>query len=143
GRREVAGLVIGVSTESAIAPEKIRSTLAVRSQLPPLSPAWRALGRFAADYYQRPLGEVVLPALPKNLRALKPVSLNRSLKTLAKQDLVVNPSPAHSPALMPAQQAAVDTFAASRAFMPCLLHGVTGSGKTEVYLQPAAQLLVL
>src|SRR5690606_26869837 len=80
-------------------------------------------------------------ALPKNLRALKPVSLDRALKKLAKQDLAVNATPAHSPALLPAQQAAVDTIAASRAFMPCLLHGVTGSGKTEVYLQAAAQLL--
>src|SRR5690606_7272621 len=45
------------------------------------------------------------------------------------------------PDLLPAQQAAVDTIAASRAFMPCLLHGVTGSGNTEVYLQAAAQFL--
>src|SRR5690606_40224224 len=47
----------------------------------------------------------------------------------------------HSPALLPAQQEAVDAIAGTQAFKPYLLHGVTGSGKTEVYLQAAAQLL--
>ena len=141
GRREVAGLVIGISATSEMPEQKIRNVLAVRAQLPPLSAAWLALGRFAAEYYQRPLGEVMLPALPKNLRAIKPVSLERALKKLAKHDSVIDPAPAHSPTLLAAQQSAVETIAATHTFLPYLLHGVTGSGKTEVYLQAAARLL--
>ncbi len=141
GPREVAGLIVGISPSSDMPEEKVRNVLAVRHQLPPMSTAWLALGRFAAEYYQRPLGEVVIPALPKNLRALKPVSLDRTLKKLGKQNSGMDPAPAHSPALLPAQQAAVDAIVDAQAFTPYLLHGVTGSGKTEVYLQAAARLL--
>ncbi|MEB3229480.1 MAG: DEAD/DEAH box helicase, partial [Leptolyngbyaceae bacterium] len=43
--------------------------------------------------------------------------------------------------LTSAQQAAVDAIAQSHGYQEILLHGVTGSGKTEVYLQAIAPLL--
>ena len=43
--------------------------------------------------------------------------------------------PASPPELNPAQSAAVDAVATSRGFAAFLLDGVTGSGKTEVYLR--------
>ena len=45
------------------------------------------------------------------------------------------------PRLTPEQQQAVDSITAARDFAPFLLHGVTGSGKTEVYLHALAGLL--
>ncbi|WP_297831469.1 primosomal protein N', partial [Thermomonas sp.] len=41
----------------------------------------------------------------------------------------------------PEQQAAIDAIRAARGFAPFLLDGVTGSGKTEVYLQAIADCL--
>jgi primosomal protein N' (replication factor Y) (superfamily II helicase) len=141
GRREVVGLIVGIAEHSDVPLDKLKDVLEVRSQLAPLSAAWLALCGFAAEYYQRPLGEVAVPALPKNLRALKTTALERALKKLAKLDAVPDPTPAGMPQLNSEQQQAADAIAATPGFAPALLYGVTGSGKTEVYLQAAAQVL--
>lgn len=77
---------------------------------------------------------------------------NATLKTLTEKGLIrattLLPSlgsfsiKSHSVMLNPQQQAVIDHFAAiSNTFKPCLLEGITGSGKTEVYLQLIAQVL--
>jgi len=168
GRREAVGVVVGHVQQSALEQGKIKQVIAVRQQLPPLSAHWLALCGFAADYYQRPLGEVMLPGLPKNLRALTTVALDKALKALGRlaapkksrarskaqphpddepqtgAAAAAQPDPmefAQAPALNAAQQDAADTIATAREFAPLLLYGVTGSGKTEVYLQAAAAIL--
>ncbi len=141
GRQEVMGLIVGISDTTEVPANKLKDVLEVRTQLAPLPQAWLDLCRFAADYYQRPLGEVALPALPKNLRTSKVTSLERNLKKVAKdaapQD--INPNP--EPTLNAEQQLAVDAIASAQQFSPHLLYGVTGSGKTEVYLQATAKVL--
>ena len=135
GRRETTGLIVDIADSSDLAPEKLKNALAVRTQLAPLTPQWIALCRFAADYYQRPLGEVAVPGVPKNLRAENPVSLNRALKKIGQDRPAPDATPAGMPLLNPAQQQAADAVADAHGFAPMLLYGVTGSGKTEVYLQ--------
>jgi primosomal protein N' (replication factor Y) len=141
GRREVVGLIVAVRQDTDVPLEKLKDALAVRSQLAPLPARWLALAQFAADYYQRPLGEVALPGLPKNLRVPKTVPLDRALKKLAKMEPAHDPAPRDMPALNPAQQQAADAIGGAQGFTPLLLYGVTGSGKTEVYLQACAQVL--
>jgi len=141
GRREVMGLIVAVKHETDVPPEKLKDALAVRSQLAPLSKEWLALAGFAADYYQRPLGEVALPGLPKNLRIPKTVALDRALKKLARLDAATDATPSGMPPLNPEQREAADTIGGAIGFKPLLLYGVTGSGKTEVYLQACAQVL--
>ncbi|EKU83792.1 primosomal protein N' [Massilia timonae] len=140
-RREVMALIVAVKFETDVAPEKLKDALAVRSQLSPLPERWIALARFAADYYQRPLGEVALPGLPKNLRVPKTVALDRALKKLAKLDQAQDATAVDMPVLNPAQQEAADAIGGADGFTPLLLWGVTGSGKTEVYLQACARVL--
>ena len=144
GRREVVAVIISVEATTAVPEGKLKDALAVRRELPSLTPQWQALCAFAAAYYHRPLGEVMLPGLPKNLRAIKPTSLDRALKKSAKAHATGpahDGTPATAPALNPAQSHAATTIAAARGFVPTLLYGVTGSGKTEVYLQAAAAIL--
>ena len=51
------------------------------------------------------------------------------------------PGPQPGPAPNPEQQAAIKALRAARGFAPMLLDGVTGSGKTEVYLHAIADCL--
>lgn len=139
--REVMALIVAVKRDTDVPPEKLKDALAVRSQLAPLSEAWIALARFAADYYQRPLGEVALPGLPKNLRVPKTVALDRGLKKLARMEAPQDAGAVGMPALNAAQREAADAIGGAAGFTPLLLWGVTGSGKTEVYLQACAQVL--
>ncbi len=141
GPREVVGLIVDILAETDVPEDKLKAALAVRTQLAPLSPQWLALAGFAAEYYQRPLGEVALPGLPKNLRVTSTVALDRAIKKLARLEAPHDPAPASAPVLNASQQAAADAIAGAQGFAPFLLYGVTGSGKTEVYLQACAQVL--
>ena len=141
GRREAVGLIVAVKHETDVPADKLKDALAVRSQLSPLPERWIALARFAAAYYHRPLGEVAMPGLPKNLRLSTTVALDRALKKLNKVEDAHDPTPADMPVLNAAQQQAADAIGGAQGFSPMLLYGVTGSGKTEVYLQACAQVL--
>ena len=141
GRRELVGLIVSIHESSDLPSEKLKDVLALRTQLAPLDARWLSLCQFAAEYYQRPLGEVALPGLPKNLRVSKTTALDRALKKLQAPPQPHDATPNATPALNSAQQQAVDAIVAAQGYAPILLYGVTGSGKTEVYLQAVAQTL--
>jgi primosomal protein N' (replication factor Y) (superfamily II helicase) len=64
----------------------------------------------------------------------------KRLRAAADRDAA--PSPAVAPPLLnDEQRRAADTLSGSTGFAPLLLHGVTGSGKTEVYLTAIERLL--
>jgi primosomal protein N' (replication factor Y) len=145
GRREVVGLIIEVKQDTDVEVHRLREVIAIRSQLSPLTRDWLDLCGFAADYYQRPLGEVALPCLPKSLRGAKTLPLDRALKKLASPTTAAKPTDPSiatpRPSLNDEQQSAVQAIASSDSFQTHLLFGVTGSGKTEVYLHAAERIL--
>jgi len=147
GRREMVGLIVAIQSESEVPRDKLKAVLEIRKQLPPVSRHWIALCQFAADYYQRPLGEVALPAIPKNCRISKTVALDKALTKLSQPKKMTAQAAkmvaANIPQLNEAQQSAVDHIVSAKGYSANLLYGVTGSGKTEVYLQTAAQILSL
>ena len=154
GRREVIGVIVGVAPTSEIDEPLLRSVVRVLREVAPLSPAWLALTRFAAEYYQQGWGELAIPALPPALRVPPGPRFVGSLKRLrAAPTAAAAPSgPETGVTLTEDQRAASVAIDAARGFAPLLLFGVTGSGKTEVYLEamarrlaadPAAQVLLL
>lgn len=142
GRREVAGMVMATGHQTQVPKDKIRDVIAVHGQLAPLSQPWRDLCRFAAEYYQRPIGEVALPSLPKNLRLSKTVALDRALKKCAKLPVSSVAATVEEPLLNAEQEQAVAVVHQSQGFQAFLLHGITGSGKTEVYMRAVRSLLL-
>ncbi|CAM3826980.1 primosomal protein N' [Bordetella tumulicola] len=148
GRRKLVGVVVDNPAEPAIDPAQVREIEQVLEDLPPLPEDWLRLARFAADYYQRPLGEVMLPAMPPPLRKPSAYQGKRSgqgpvarLDARKAKPVAAPTTPDKAPALNADQQIAVDTVTALEGFKPVLLHGVTGSGKTEVYLHIAQRVL--
>ena len=136
GRARKVGVVVGHAARSAVAPERLREIEAVVADVPPLAKPELDLLEFCARYYVRPLGEVISAALPPRLRQVR----RRPLAVPAE-----NPAPPtfrETHALTPAQEEALALCAAgAEGFHPVLLQGVTGSGKTEVYLRMIAATL--
>lgn len=90
--------------------------------------------KWAHNYYHHPIGEVIFTALPKNLRLGKPA--------LIKKPLPNNNGELINIALSSAQQNIVKVVLKSkRKYQAFLLHGITGSGKTEVYISLAQSLI--
>jgi primosomal protein N' (replication factor Y) len=151
GRREVLGIVwprperpVDAAAEDALRPA------GPPFELPPLPAAWLALVAFAAGYYQRGLGELALSVLPPELRKLDgPAVATRQARLLKRLAREAKAAPdaateVERPALNDEQQQALAALAELRAQprpTPMLLHGVTGSGKTEVYLRAAEAAL--
>ena len=131
GARQRIGVVLETQVESSLPPERMKPIAAVRDDAPRLSAEWLELMRFLSGYYHRPLGETIVSALPPRLRSVKP---------LPRKALLAPQGPASSRfvpthELRAEQKDAMQRIARSSGqFEAFLLHGVTGSGKTEVYL---------
>ncbi|MGB6006524.1 primosomal protein N' [Castellaniella sp.] len=153
GRRAMVGMVWAVREHPAVSADRVRPIEAVLDDLPPMPADWLRLADFAAQYYHRPLGEVLLPVLPPPLRkpaaytgaraAGGPVSRADRRPGAAARAAAGDGSGSDPVALTTGQRAALDQLrallAAGRGV--ALLHGVTGSGKTELYLRLARQVL--
>jgi primosomal protein N' (replication factor Y) len=137
GRSKKVGVVVGHLRRSAVPPARLKDIEQVVADAEPLRPAELELYEFCARYYQRPLGEVIAAALPPRLRQVR-----RRPIAAAGMRAGNAASTANGPALTAEQQAAVARIAeGSERFDPILLRGITGSGKTEVYLRAIAAVL--
>jgi primosomal protein N' (replication factor Y) len=135
GAQQKIGVVIEDSITPQLAVARIKPVTARRDDAPQLPPDWIALMRFLSGYYQRPLGETVISSLPPRLRSTKPLPK----KVLQSADRSSGTRFVQSHALTALQAGVVERIRPG--FHAYLLHGVTGSGKTEVYLRVIAETL--
>jgi primosomal protein N' (replication factor Y) len=145
GRREVLGVVVGLADSSEVAEEKLLAPLRALELGVPVDLVELAEW-IAAEYCStiaRALGLVLPPGAARRLSGRKRRAVARP------RHLAVGSRSPRPPALTPDQQAALDPLIAAlgerRAdrseIVQRLLHGVTGSGKTEIYLRAAATAL--
>ena len=199
GNRQLVGLLIEVSDHSEFPEHKLKAALELLDQIPPLPQHLFDLARWAASYYQHPIGDALAQALPVMLRkgnaceylhehlwracegvvpedagsrAKKQQALlallikhphgisndairaegykTEYLRPLEEKGLaerfIHHPHRANAErtkdllheaplTLNEQQQGALDEINDSTGFAPILLEGITGSGKTEIYLQ--------
>ncbi|NDK39786.1 primosomal protein N' [Pseudoxanthomonas gei] len=98
--------------------------------------------RLASLLLASPRDEDALALLMQDWRTAARALAKRELaERVAVASSTLAPDPQPGPALNPQQEAAVATILEARGFAPILLDGVTGSGKTEVYLHAIADCL--
>lgn len=151
--RKLVGVVVQLASASDIERRRLKRVLQVLKDTGPLSAEWLALTRFASRYYQRGWGEAAVPAIPSFFRRVPKASHERMLEKIrCAYDVKRLVEPSVRPVLNEEQRAAVEAVETAQGFAPFLLFGVTGSGKTEVYLRlieetllrdAAAQVLLL
>ncbi|MBN1493563.1 MAG: primosomal protein N', partial [Candidatus Omnitrophica bacterium] len=123
--------MIGIVTEQGACPpqkglKKIESVLDAE---PVMSATMLALTRWMAEYYYCSWGEAIANALPALLRRGRPIKTDISLPTLPDVVLKHTLTPDQRDVFTKVEEAIISVR--ESAF---LLQGVTGSGKTEVYL---------
>ncbi len=130
GHRRVTGYAIEerCRTPGAV---KIREIASLVDEEPLLTEELLDLARWMSSYYLHPLGEVLRAVLPSTIKGKgRPAGEDETKGKF--------PAEIEYPALTPDQAAAFEPIRAaldSGASARFLLHGVTGSGKTEVYLR--------
>ncbi len=149
GRSTVIGFVVDESKPlselpSSVDPAKLKSILESGDEEDKIPADIFALCTWASRYYAQPLGELLAAACPPASLGLR--STNREAKELSRGTV-----PQREIRLNEEQLAARDGLDALRGeirpaggtFAPrvALLHGVTGSGKTEVYIELAKRVL--
>lgn len=184
GKRSLVGVVAAVQGEIADDGRQYKQIEQVIDTQPVAPADWLDALRWAADYYQHPLGEVIAAALPAPLREGRAADLPRQITLAVTQagHAAIDSLPARSqrlraalqalasdsaskldaatrrralaagwvvetlaappqailatgPALTAAQAAALAALREGDGFVVSLLEGVTGSGKTELYLR--------
>ena len=158
----VVGWVFDTADTTDVPANKLKSVVGAVPSVPRADATWLQLMRFMARYYQRGLGEVSLPALPKKLRV--PANFvqddegvwqlqqgKRTWQQWRKRAALDADLPApvefHAPLQLNSEQQSVldallsTTQSTNEPPAPQLLFGITGSGKTEVYLHYLAQIL--
>lgn len=128
------GVVVGVTSERTLT-RPLKKITTIVDETPLISAEMLDLAFWIRDYYQSPLSEVLALMLPKRHRLAKEIRAEyepeKALSTLS------SPLPLNNE-----QQEALNTLRQYLNTYRCfLLYGVTGSGKTEVYLQLIANVL--
>ena len=142
GNKKTTGYVVGLSSSSDV--RNIKPIERVLDETPLIDAEILKLTRWISDYYYSSMGEAISAAVPSVLkRSLKgkrrikerePEEPESEFIDGSDKDLSPNPEQKHA---LDSIKDCMD----SKAHRVFLLHGVTGSGKTEVYLQSIAHAL--
>ena len=133
GNKKVTGIVLSHKDKSSFT--KLKEIEEIIDHEALLSEEILKFLSWSANYYHHPIGEVLSNAIPKNLRNGKSAVIKKPIEV---DDKVSSSELEHT---SEQNLAITEVLKGSSKFNGFLLHGVTGSGKTEVYLSITEQLL--
>jgi primosomal protein N' (replication factor Y) len=188
GKKNTIGLLLAVDQQTDVESYKLKPAIEILDEKPVLTESVLALMRWASQYYQHPIGDVVMGSLPALLRrgrlvsyakilcddkdatpahcchpevychpersegsreesatprslALLGMTAEFGMTAVCRNDSTLQIGQQFAYSLNEHQQQALDSISNTQNFSIFLLDGVTGSGKTEVYLQAIAEKL--
>jgi primosomal protein N' (replication factor Y) len=144
GNRELTAVVLQLDSRSELQTDKLKAVISILDREPLIPAHLLSLWVWAAKYYQHPVGDALHTLMPASLRGTASAKIKiRAIDSQQSQTRHTYPAEQQQ-LLNSAQQAACDqiTGALGR-YQGFLLDGVTGSGKTEVYLQAIARARAL
>jgi primosomal protein N' (replication factor Y) len=129
--RKVIAIVLQIKDKSEF---KLKDIIEIIDEKPILDNNSLKLINWCSQYYSQPIGEVAFASIPKNLRIGKEPFIKKPIEIKPQEDQQIT--------LNTEQNIAIDSVKKSLdEYQAFLLHGITGSGKTEVYLQIAKEVL--
>ncbi|MBR6030867.1 MAG: primosomal protein N' [Bacteroidaceae bacterium] len=133
-RKTYTAIVVRLHSETPPYPTKTVSE--VLDAAPVVLPEQLSLWQWIADYYLCSMGEVFKAALPAALKASPtPSKGGRKGKSVGVFPTPIENGAGEAAPLSDVQQQAMDSIIDKwRTHSICLLHGVTSSGKTEIYI---------
>ena len=137
-RKEQVGIALSASDRTALQPGQLKSLGNVIDYEPLFSQRHFEFLCWAADYYHYPVGEALFSALPALLRQGKALPRENAQAAAATESEIEN----RGFDLNPEQVQAIGAITANTdAHGAHLLQGVTGSGKTEVYIEVVRRVI--
>ena len=146
GKQKKIGFLMEVSESSVWPKSQLKQALAILDKTPLLPDSIQQLLEWTSRYYHCPIGEVFANAMPRALRTQKTVKklndpVKKTTEEINKEEKFTfstknNLNLSEQIQLNSHQQQAIESILNSLdKFQAFLLNGVTGSGKTEVYLE--------
>ncbi len=138
-KRITHGFIIGFPEKTSVNISSIKKIRRILNDEPFFDESTLKFFKWLSSYYCYPLGEVISSAFPERYWNLSELQKKRAIELstdnffLEKQS-VFNNEFSKSIVLTKEQSLAVSRIMTSFQKRPILLHGVTGSGKTEVYM---------
>jgi primosomal protein N' (replication factor Y) len=147
GKHHTVGLLLALEAQSPTLPTtdfNLKTVDTVLDNAPLPDAHLLELLQWAARYYHHPIGEVLFSALPIALRKAKPLPkrMQKWLQANPKQEPATIPTDGLY--LTDEQTQCIETLQQWHTEIPprpTLLHGITGSGKTEIYLRLIVPLI--
>lgn len=152
-KRSTTGIIVRLHDNPPADPTvNVKDIMEIVDEEPCILPSQLSLWQWIADYYVCSIGEVFKAAVPAKLRKqAKAPTIGKGKSNAKGQDstqisyslpLEEGQGEGVLPELSPAQSTALAAIKENwKAHPVCLLHGVTSSGKTEVYIHLIAEAI--
>lgn len=134
GGRKMAGLILGPATAEENPVFEIKDIQSLNEEYPLLPDFFVRWLEWLSQYYIHPIGQVVQSVFP-------PLEKKEKLRKSKRAPVIPDLGSEVKPVLTDEQRQAVESISAHQDFSTHLIFGVTGSGKTEIYLRLLEKIL--